>query len=249
MSILKSLGLVTQTGYYIKESWKKNADVPALQWRWAQDTLERFQIDLSTTGVVSESEPLLLVGNHISYLDIAILMATVPKVSFVAKKELKSWPVFGTAAHAMNTIFVDRSCSQSRTKARDAISEGLQRGSRIVVFPSGTTTLTESRAWRYGVFEIAAQMGIPVQPFRLTYSPLRTVAYIDDDFFPQHLWNLARTIQIFAKLEFGSTELIKNPEIMSQKWQAWTQELLNKDTSTAPVLPNTWSSLVPADIK
>lgn len=234
MSIIKSLGLVAQTGYYIKESWKKNAYVPDLQWQWAQDTLKRFGIDLTTSGLVSESEPLLLVGNHISYLDIPILMAAVPKVSFVAKKELKSWPVFGTAAHAMNTIFVDRSCSQSRTKARDAICEGLESGRRIVVFPSGTTTLTESRAWRYGAFEIAEQMGIPIQPFRLTYSPLRTVAYIDDDFFPSHLWKLGNSRKISAQIEFGSPEAVDAPEQSSQKWQSWTQEFLNTSLSREP---------------
>lgn len=244
MSIIKSLGLVAQTGYYIKESWKKNSNVADLQWQWAHDTLKRFQIDFATSGVVSDSEPLLLVGNHISYLDIPLLMAAVPKVSFVAKKELKSWPVFGTAAHAMNTIFVDRSCGQSRTKAREAIFDGLKNGGRIVVFPSGTTTLSETRDWRRGAFEIAEQMGVPVQPFRLTYSPLRTVAYIDDDFFPWHLWKLGATKKISAHIEFGKTEIIKNPEQTSQKWQSWTQDLLfveqlhkHRPETRSPIVP------------
>lgn len=224
MSILKSLGLVTQTGYYLTESWKKNANVSHLQWCWAQDTLKKFKVDLTTRGSVSEIEPLLLVGNHIGYLDIPLLMATVPKVSFVAKKELQSWPVFGTAAQAMNTIFVDRSCTQSRHHAREAICEGLQQGGRIVVFPSGTTTLDESRAWRFGVFEIAAQLGIPVQPFRLHYSPLRSVAYIDDDFFPFHLFQLGQNKTIKAELEFGGPKIIENPVHTAKLWQKWTQE-------------------------
>jgi lyso-ornithine lipid O-acyltransferase len=247
MSIVRSLGLVAQTGYYIKKSWKKNSNVTDLQWQWAHDTLKRFQIDFSTLGLVSDSEPLLLVGNHISYLDIPLLMASVPKVSFVAKKELKSWPIFGAAAHAMNTIFVDRSCGQSRTKAREAICDGLKNGGRIVVFPSGTTTLTETRDWRHGAFEIAKQMGVPVQPFRLTYSPLRTVAYIDDDFFPQHLWKLGSTENISARIEFGESKIIDNPQNISKKWQAWTQEFLNKGIRATTGGPRPLSSPIPAE--
>jgi 1-acyl-sn-glycerol-3-phosphate acyltransferase len=50
-----------------------------------------------------------LVGNHLSYLDIPLLMQSSPNISFVAKEEVGRWPVIGAGAHALNTIFVKRS--------------------------------------------------------------------------------------------------------------------------------------------
>ena len=51
----------------------------------------------------------------------------------------------------------------------------------ITIFPSGTTRLTEDQPWKKGAFEIAKDAKVPVQLFKLDYSPLRELAYINDD--------------------------------------------------------------------
>lgn len=246
MGLKKSLGLVAQTGYYLKESWKPGACIPTLQKGWAQETLERFNIDLEIKGTVSLQKSTLFVGNHIGYLDIAILMAAIPGINFVAKKQLSQWPVFGSAARAMNTIFVDRGSTSSRSTAREALKNGLVSGKRVVVFPSGTTTLTESKSWRYGAFEIAEQLQVPVQPFRLTYTPLRTCAYIDNDFFPWQLYKLARTRKIKTYLEFTEPQIIRSAQNECVKWQRWTQEIMSpRFNNTRPPIPTISANLEP----
>jgi len=222
---------VLQTLNSLRLSRKRGAPIPQLQKDWTRETLRRFRIEVDQRGEAAAHQPLLLLGNHISYLDIPLLMNAVDDVSFVAKKELAAWPIFGRGARAINTIFVERGCASSRQNAREAIREGLRQGRRIVLFPSGTTCMNESKAWRHGVFEIAHEMGVPVQPFRLTYSPLREVAFIDDDLFFPHLYNLTRLGQIRARLEFHPPVTITDPARDSRHWQNWAQEIVASPTN------------------
>ncbi len=223
MPLYKTLGLVTQTGFYLRKSWQSGASVPELQRQWAEDTLERFHFDLKITGEPATDSPLLLVGNHISYIDIAVLLYAVPRVSFVAKKQISYWPIFGAAAKAMNTVFVDRGSKSSRATARDHIRDSLVAGSRIVVFPSGTTKLDESVPWRKGAFEVAHSVNVRVQPFRLSYSPLRLTAYIDNDFFPLHLYKIAKAPRIKIHLEFAPPQTMSDPQKDCETWNAWAK--------------------------
>ncbi len=96
---------------------------------------------------------------------------------------MQKWPLLGPTGTAMGTIFVSRDQNSNRHQARNAISEILRKrtGEKIVVFPSGTTCLDESKPWKKGIFEIAKSLNVPVQLFRLDYRPLRDAAYIDDD--------------------------------------------------------------------
>lgn len=223
MPLKKTLGLLTQTGYYLKKSWAKDASIPLLQRQWAEDTLQRFGFELTIIGTPADDTSLLLVGNHISYIDIAVLMYAVPQVSFVAKKQVSYWPVFGSAAKAMRTVFVDRASKTSRAGAREKIRESFDSGRRIVVFPSGTTRLDESIPWRKGAIEVAHQSGARVQPFRISYSPLRHTAYIDDDFFPMHLYNIARGPKIHVRLEFTDAQHVNDPHEDCKKWYEWAK--------------------------
>lgn len=223
MSIALTADFLAQTGFSVLKSYWPSSSVEDLQREWSQKTLKKFKVSLEVKGEISHQRPMLFVGNHISYFDIALLMATVPGISFVAKKELASWPIFGHAAKKTKTIFVKREKNQSRKEAREAIVQALGNQQRVVVFPSGTTCMDESKAWRHGIFEVAQQTQCLVQPFRLTYKPLREVAYIDDDFFPLHLFHLTQLEKIEAKIEFHQPVQIMNAKTESEAWQRWSQ--------------------------
>lgn len=225
MSLTLTADFLAQTGVSIAKSYWPRISIEKLQQQWAFETLRKFKVSMEVVGQISHQKPMLYLGNHVSYFDIVLLMATVPSISFVAKKELSHWPLFGHAARATKTIFVQRENTDSRKKARQAIEEGLQRKQRIVLFPSGTTCINEKKPWRRGAFEIAQQNNVLVQPFRLTYNPLRPIAYIDDDFFPLHLYNLTRLQSIKAKIEFHPPITIENAEQDCEKWQQWTQDI------------------------
>ncbi|MEM9999848.1 MAG: lysophospholipid acyltransferase family protein [Pseudomonadota bacterium] len=81
----------------------------------------------------------LYVANHVSWLDIVVLGAVL-QTSFIAKSEVRSWPLFGWLARLQSTTFVDRN---RRTKVHDqsnAIRQRLLNGDNLVLFPEGTTT-------------------------------------------------------------------------------------------------------------
>ena len=224
MSITLTADFLAQTSFSVLKSYWPAASVEDLQWDWSQKTLRKFKVSLQVKGQINHQRPMIFVGNHISYFDIVLLMSTVPGISFVAKKELASWPIFGHAAKKTKTIFVQREKDQSRKEARSAILEALSQQQRIAVFPSGTTCLGENKPWRRGIFEVAQQAGATIQPFRISYKPLRELAYIDNDFFPLHLFRLMRLKKIQAKIEFHKPITVSNPETDVETWRQWSQD-------------------------
>lgn len=153
-----------------------------LKQAWAKMVVSSFGFKIQIIGSPPIEKSFILVGNHISFLDIPVLMASLPEVTFIAKDDLKKWPIIGSGAAAVGTIFVSRTSGSDRSLVRDQVSKVLQEHkSMVAIFPSGTTCLYEDRPWKRGAFEIAKQAQVPIQLFKLSYLPLRESAYIDDD--------------------------------------------------------------------
>lgn len=200
---------------------------------WSKEILSIIDIEIEIRGEVpDETRPVLFVGNHVSYVDIPLLMASVPVV-FVSKEEVSKWLVIGPASKKAGTVFVKRESGESRAQTATAIASCiLDRKQSIALFPSGTTSVDEHKPWRSGALKIAFKHQIPVQPFRITYQPLRTLAYIDDDFFPVHLWNLLASGQkIKAIIEFGDVQQISSPLADSDRLWKWSQGLHHQKDS------------------
>ncbi|MBX2996859.1 MAG: 1-acyl-sn-glycerol-3-phosphate acyltransferase [Bdellovibrionaceae bacterium] len=224
MSVGKTLSMCAQTYGYLSRSRRPGADLAALKQSWAEEMLSRLGVKVQITGEISLKPGLLYVGNHISYLDIPLLMAAAPGIAFVAKKEIGDWPLFGDGARALETIFVQRESAANRGQARQTIAASLEQGRRIAVFPAGTTSLNETKSWRRGAFEIAQEKNAEIQPFRLRYSPLRTAAFINDDALIPHMSKLMRSQNISAQIEFHPPVRVKNAAECCEHWQAWVQE-------------------------
>ena len=222
-SVYKSVSVFTLTYDYLKRSYRDGADTPTLKRDWAADILTKVGVSVEVIGEPSQQSGVLFLGNHISYLDIPLLMNATHNISFVAKEEVRRWPVIGSGARAINTIFVKRSCGKQRAATKVVIAEELLNGARIALFPAGTTCMDESKAWRRGAFEIAKDYSIAVQPFRIRYTPLRTAAYIGRDFFPLHLYQLAKRGGVVATLEFHPLIQVADVEASCQQWQAWSR--------------------------
>ncbi len=227
-AVWTSLQICADTAVQIGRSYRPSADLTDLKHEWAARIFNRLSMELEIIGQPSRSPSILFLGNHLSYLDIPMLLFALPEVSFVAKKEIQRWPLFGQGARAMNTVFVDREDSNNRAQARKTIALELEQGKRIVLFPSGTTCLNESKEWRRGPFEIARTHAAFVQPFRIRYSPSRVAAYIDDDFFPFHLLNLIAKGPIRATLEFHPPVAIEDAEQGRLHWQEWARSAIDE---------------------
>lgn len=94
-------------------------------------------LTIRTHGRLSDKRPLLVVANHVSYLDIIVLGATV-QGSFVAKTEVGHWPGIGILAHLARTVFVDRRRG-STADAKEALHQRLREGDPLILFPEGTS--------------------------------------------------------------------------------------------------------------
>jgi len=98
---------------------------------------EDFQVETQCVGGIPTSG--LLVCNHLSYLDILVLAGLTPSL-FVAKSEVRYWPVFGWFARLAGTIFVNRSQPSQTAKSADEIATALRNGVLVVLFPEGTSS-------------------------------------------------------------------------------------------------------------
>lgn len=226
-SLTQSVSVFARTYQYLQKSKQPDVSVEDLKVQWAQEFLSRLKVNVEISGSISDQQSLLFLGNHISYLDIPLLMSSVRGLSFVAKEEIGTWPIIGNAAKKIETVFVKRESGSSRRLARQSIQEALEKGQRVALFPSGTTCLYENKSWRKGAFEIAHEQDLSFQPFRISYSPLRAVAYIDDDFLPFHLYNLFGHERLHAKIEFHEPVKIKDPIADCEYWQNWTREFID----------------------
>ncbi|MGB1548665.1 MAG: lysophospholipid acyltransferase family protein [Alphaproteobacteria bacterium] len=135
-----------------------------------------FGFRLIQVGKLSEERPTLFVSNHTSYLDITMLSALIPGVSFVSKAEVKDWPFFGRLARLQETVFIERRTSRT-SHHRDAIHERLEKGDRLVLFPEGTSN-DGNRVLRFksALLSVAEKevRGRPltVQPVSIAYTHL-----------------------------------------------------------------------------
>ncbi len=160
-------------------------------------------LDVVVTGVPCRDAPVLFVGNHVSYLDIVAIGATV-EGSFVAKAEIAGWPLFGWLARLQRSVFVERRSSRARVQ-RDEISDRLNQGDNLVLFPEGTSgDGIHVLPFRSALFAVAerevAGRPLTVQPLSIAYTRLHGLpigrewqscyAWYGDMELPDHLWRM-----------------------------------------------------------
>jgi len=189
--------------------------------QWAKQVLLVCGIEATLEGEIPPG-PMLLVANHRSYIDIAPILAHIP-CAFVAKSELRSWPVLGKGASLGNTVFVERANSASRKATRSAILDKLHEGTSVVVFPEGTTSRAPGMLpFRSGVFSTLANSGFPVLPIAVEY-PNPEVAYVGNDTFLGHFLRVFSNRRTQVKVAFGQPLQSPDADALRQQSQTWIE--------------------------
>jgi 1-acyl-sn-glycerol-3-phosphate acyltransferase len=134
-----------------------------------------FGIRLDMRGEISAARPTLFVVNHLSYIDIEVMSAAV-ETSFIAKREVASWPLFGWLAKLQRTVFVDRRATGVHAE-RDDVAARLEDGGNLVLFAEGTSSDgNRLRPFKSALFSAAQnEVGgrpVAVQPVTLAYTHL-----------------------------------------------------------------------------
>ena len=184
-------------------------------WTKSFVAISGMQIEVIGTPPVP---PFFLVTNHLSYVDIAALRATVNGV-FVAKVEVRSWFLAGRIVSDMGIIFIDRQNRRDIPRAGAEIIQKLSDGEGVIVFPEGTSTKGEDiLPFNSSFFEFAAKTDLPVSYASISYRtppgepPASTmVCWWEDISFMAHLSRLFTLKRFTAILDFGD-ESIVNPD-------------------------------------
>lgn len=118
----------------------KSTKLAIIKW-WCGGLLRAFHIKVVTFGELppSATTGVMFVANHISWSDIHALNSKIV-LRFIAKSEIRSWPVFGYLAHKANALFIDRSKRHAAGKIVHTTVASLLNGDNLCFFPEGTTT-------------------------------------------------------------------------------------------------------------
>lgn len=111
----------------------------------------------------------LVVANHVSWLDIFVINAAHPS-RFVAKEEIRRWPVVGWLVAMAGTVFIARGNRRNLRNIFKGLVASLQTGERVAFFPEGTTAPPGTvLPFHANLFEAAVDAKVPVQPYVLRY--------------------------------------------------------------------------------
>jgi len=196
-------------GYLDHVVFRQTDAVSTARALWLQRACQRIlrvlNMNLQTTGPIPARG--LLVSNHLSYLDILVLGAIAP-AAFVAKREMRKWPVFGWFARLAGTVFVRRENRGDTGRAILEIKEALNNDALVVLFPEGTSSGGETvLPFKSALLAPAAQQNLPLSAGFIRYSledgiVADEVCYWRDMTLVPHLINLLGKRGISAHVFF-----------------------------------------------
>ena len=158
--------------------------------------------------------PYFLVSNHLSYVDIILLYTCLDGV-FIAKSEMRRWPVLGPLAQLFGTVWLNRELRRDAVRVLDLIDRAIARRDGVILFAEGTTSSGEALLpMRPALFDWAARKQYPVHYAAVTYRtppgapPAHmVVGWWGEMPFGPHLLNLCRLKGFEAIVEFGPAPL------------------------------------------
>lgn len=116
-----------------------------------------------------EASRALIVANHVSWLDIFVINAMDP-CRFVAKADIRDWPLIGWLCERTGTIFISRGKLRDVRRIYQGLMQSLREGERVAFFPEGTTAAQgKLLPFHSNLFEAAIEAGVPIQPYALRY--------------------------------------------------------------------------------
>jgi 1-acyl-sn-glycerol-3-phosphate acyltransferase len=126
-------------------------------------------IRLQIIGTPIRDRACLMAVNHVSWLDIPVLSAVTP-LSFIAKREVATWPFVGTLARLQRSVFIDRDRRHSAATSRDEMGARLAERDTLVLFAEGTSSDgVRVLPFKSAFFSAAEHLGVAVQPVSLVY--------------------------------------------------------------------------------
>jgi 1-acyl-sn-glycerol-3-phosphate acyltransferase len=210
--------------------------------KWAQGLLAVLQVRLHVQGQAVQQGPLLVVANHISWLDILVLLAAQP-VCFVSKSEVRHWSVIGWLATQVGTLYIERTSRRDALRVVHQVAAGLQQGQIVAMFPEGTTTDGAAVLPFHGnLLQAAIAVQAPVQAVVLRFVDAHTQqrsmapVYVGDDHLLVSMWRMLTARSVQAHLHFlppqPTTQQDERRQLAQQLHERIAQQLESAQAST-----------------
>lgn len=188
-----------------REAWRNG-----VRRRWAGWMTRALGIRVRVRGE-APSSPFLLVSNHLSYLDIVLLLALAGGV-FVAKAEIGTWPLIGHLTRISGTVLIDRGSKRDLLRVAEQIERRLTAGCGVILFPEGTTGRGDALLpFKPSLLEVAVRSGSPVWSTTIAYrSPPgwppaeEAICWWRDMELVPHIRDLLRLPRVEATVDFAS---------------------------------------------
>lgn len=181
-------------------------------WSRSFATIARMRVEVIGTP---PKPPFFLVCNHLSYVDIPALRLVVDGV-FVAKDEIRDWPLAGRMVRDMGNVFINRRNHRDIPRAEAEIVEHLEEGEGVMIFPEGTSTKGECvLPFNSSFFDFCARTDLPVAYCSISYktppgemAASDAVCWWDDTTFINHMIRLLSVREFTAVVTFGDEAIV-----------------------------------------
>ena len=180
-----------------------------LELRWNSGLMDILNVKIRLCGEVPDLsvQNVVLVANHVSWLDVYLLSAVRP-ARFVSKLEVRSWPVVGWLATQTGTLFIDRRKHHDTARVNHEMSAILNNGGCVAIFPEGTTSNGSLlRPFHASLLQPAVHSQSQVWPAAIRYTKAdgtlnMAPAYVDELTFGESLSLILNQAIIYAEVEF-----------------------------------------------
>jgi 1-acyl-sn-glycerol-3-phosphate acyltransferase len=227
-TLLRATVHAVQGFWTIKTLFPKldQADREARVQVWAGAMLRIVGIELVVKGTPPAAGPMLLVANHISWLDILVMHAS-RHCRFVSKSDVRDWPFVRTLSDGAGSLYIERASRRDAHRVVTQMAERLQAGDILAVFPEGTTgdgiTLKHFHA---NLIQAAIEASVPVQPVALKFVDAASgttsfaPSYVDDETLAGSIWRTLTAPPLKAVVVFGEPQ-----QPQGQTRRVWAQTL------------------------
>ena len=218
--------------------------------RWSRQLVAICGVSFSINDSAQREpvSPSLIICNHISWLDIFV-MNTIHPCRFVAKSDIRSWPLIGWLCENTGTIFIARGKQRDVRRIYAGLVKSIHDGERVAFFPEGTTAPQGTvLPFHANLFEAAIEAEVPVQPYALRYLDADGGLHDSADFIGE----MTFVESVIAILKSGGmhAELIRLPAIPTEgahrrELAAAARELVSEALS--PAADAAGNQLAPTD--
>ena len=175
--------------------------------QWAERMLNLMGIRLAVQGTPPAQGPVLMICNHLSWLDILTIHAA-QHVRFVSKANVRHWPVIGTLSNGAGSLYIERERRRDAMRVVHHMTEALRNGDVIAVFPEGTTSDGHGLLpFHANLLQAAIATSTPVQPVAMRYSDAthavsEAVEFVGDTGLFKSLWQTSCGDGVRVRLTF-----------------------------------------------